>query len=234
MKKLLATFGVLVTLTSAASASTMLPPSVNVTLNGLLTTIQGSTQVIGNGIYAMEYAGEGFRLWAKMDSDPSLVWGLAVTNSAAGPVVYGFDFSTPVDPGTYNYIVSSMSASATDGANDGVIATPVNPPFAKQANPYTNLGLVPPAAIGDDCIDAPGGQLSTSCTYPDVTYNFPDNAGISTLGVGVIFSLTGGRDTYTANGRVDLLQKVVPEPKSMLLLGAGLLALAAVSRRRSA
>jgi hypothetical protein len=220
--------------------------------------LQSAVQTTADGVSYIDHfnaywydpnnPGEGFDLYIGglvFDPDPVITYSFAVTDFGA-PSTFGFIFSQPiVATSTPGVVDASLSGSTTNGGGlPGLVTvTPAAPPgiipvdgdFLPEIAVYTlsqnggatflnaGLDLGPafasnPLLVSDTYGPFSGGPIAGPAGAG--SYNF--------MRVDVNFSLSGGSDSFTANGSAT----VIPEPGTLVLLVGGLVALAAAGRRR--
>jgi hypothetical protein len=163
-----------------------------------------------------------------LDPDPSIAYGLAVTDFGA-PTVFSFLFATPIVPtGSPNVVQSSVVGGLTDFSGDGVALTPTG--SALQVSdvglPLANMGV----DVGTAASFGPGdaGALYAYGAYASGLVPGPGPGPWSWLQTSVSFGLSGGDDILALTGFTSIEEGIVPapvpEPTSLLLLGGGLAA----------
>lgn len=180
-------------------------------------------QVIENAEYRVEITGT-------MDPDPSIAWGLTVTDFGA-PSSFGFVFSTPIFPvGFPNTVDASVVGGLTDRTGNGVSITPTGAKLqiASVGAPDTNMGV----DVGD-AVSFPasglGGSIYPYGAYADGPQPGPGPGPWTTLTATVGFTLSGGSDIASLTG----FAQIVPEPSTGILAAlAGLAGLAVARKRR--
>lgn len=220
-----------------------LAPSAGLTVSGFPTLALDSVLDVQSGVYSYGSAtaltaatGASFSvssLWFDAQSDPFVDYGFSIENTGATPLTVSFTVSSPYVGGPYNMLTDSFSDSVTDSGNtpDGQVTigvpagiTDVNQPFIDAMNAD---GINPGCVVtGPKGFSSPG-CVSTS-TFNNVTVS---TATSGTFGIKVNFILSAG-DIYTINGRTALTSSLVPEPATVGMLGAGLLGLTILGRKR--
>jgi hypothetical protein len=223
-----------------ANAATMvIPPPVQIQIDGRIIEVPDVKpdvqkdvlvynwgNLLGNlGISNMTVA----QKW-----DPFVAYGVAVSNFTAVPISFTFIFSTPYVGGPYTLLSSSHSSSVTDSGSkpDGSIMVGTQAGYTHIHLPILDGIGVAGGNRGDGCalLGTPG--FSDACDNSSTPNVAVLSAASGILSVELRFVLSPG-DIYTANGRVELLDRVVPEPATYAMAGVALLA-AALYRRRSA
>lgn len=182
-----------------------------------------------SGFDATTPAGDEVGISGVLDPDPSIGYGITVTDFGA-PSVFAFVFSTPIILGASPTVVSSsISGGLTDFTGNGVTITPTAAflQIADVSLPVTNMGVdIGPAVSGGPGI--PGALYGYG---PFALGPLPGPAGPwGTLSVSVGFSLSGGADIASLTGFASIVE--VPEPSSVCMLAMGALGLLFFARRR--
>lgn len=157
------------------------------------------------------------------------------------PIVYCIDNSRFFNNGTYNMTMLTFGdflavAATKPGPFNTIVANDLNA-MATIASTYSALA-VDAAANGDkqeNIWKISNGNVNPATLYPSVTF-FDQSANWRVL-VDRQDWFGTGNDSRTNGVQTFLVQieggQVVPEPASFALVGAGLVALAVVSRRRN-
>lgn len=172
------------------------------------------------------------------DYDPSILYGISVTDFGA-PSAFGFFFASPIVPtGTPNTVRSSLSGALTDATGNGVSITPTLPDvdgdslFELQTSdltaPVTNMGI--DVGAGFTSGPGPSGALFVLGPFSVGPVAGPGPGPWTGLQATLGFTLSGGNDVASINGFVEILP--IPEPSSLAL--AAIVAAAALVRRRVA
>ncbi len=181
-------------------------------------------------------------LWFEYDQDPFISYGIAVADFGA-PSVFSFVFSTPIVPVVGpNVVKSSLSFSVTDGGNGAVTITALPPPAGIPVDLDGNVEFqvatvndVAWANIGRDvgltqAFIMPQGGSASGAAYNEAGAGPVSWLGWNQLRIDLNFQLSGGGDIATINGSATI--NPIPEPSSLLLIGAGLVALGFIRYRK--
>jgi len=165
-----------------------------------------------------------------VDEDPYIAWGLSVMNSDEDPTTFTTgvinEFFDPIDGGI---VYASYSGSVTDIGGDGVTLTPTHDKIQRSwLNGGTSMGV----DVGDAYSHGPGVPGASYVAPPDSEgpKHGPDGLWTS-MQLEAEFTLSS-MDIATVNGFARI--SPIPEPGTLLLLGAGLAGLAAFGLRRRA
>lgn len=192
-------------------------------------------QNASDGSFSFFFGGqsEGYTVQGRMvvNQDPFIAWGLSVINNTDNPMnfstgVIDNNFITPlVGP---NVVFGSFSGSVTDIFGDGVTVAPINAKIQTTTlDLTTNMGV----DVGDFYHHGAGLPGASYVMLPDEKGPMPGPQGAWTsMNLQAEFSLSK-HDVATVNGFASI--EPVPEPRTIMLLGSGLLALAFWTRRKS-
>jgi hypothetical protein len=221
-------------------------PTLSILVDGVATGTITAVEDPNTGEWFVEnyfWSGaEGqITLNAAMDPDPQIVYAASVIDFGA-PSIFGFVFAMPIVPTAAPGIAThDHSSSTTDGGGGGTPVTALAPPgiipVDGDATPeiavytlsqnggvtFLNAGMdLSPSFVGG----VSGGVQGPFAEGPIAG---PAGAGFyNFMRVDVNFSMTGGSDAYTFNGKAT----IVPEPTTAALFGLGLGGLALFGRRR--
>ncbi|MCX6593002.1 MAG: PEP-CTERM sorting domain-containing protein [Acidobacteria bacterium] len=227
---------------SVASATPLGYGSTDVTvnINGVITTTTiDQTSEIGSA-GGGNLAADGFRFAMNWDVDPTLTW--SYTTTASGPQT--ITFSTNIIPDAYNRLFNSAGYTLTGVRKVGSKASPgatISDVLVKVYIPFMST-YVPQGDVMVKGISGVKGTLTRS----------EDNTGFGgvgdyvpfgpsaltdlTMGVEISFNakLNPG-DTLSLNGTLDIQKETAPtpEPATFALIGAALIALGSIARRRA-
>jgi hypothetical protein len=172
------------------------------------------------------------------DYDPSIGYGVAVTDFGA-PSIFGFFFASPILPvGTPNTVRSSLAGALTDFTGDGVSLMPtladadgdtlLELQTSDVTAPLTNMGV--DVGTGVSFPAGASGALYAVGPFAVGPQAGPGPGPWTGLQASLGFSLSGNGDIAVLTGFAEILP--IPEPSALALAGmlAGLFAL----RQRSA
>jgi hypothetical protein len=170
-------------------------------------------------------------------SDPFVTYSYGVQNFTSAPLLFTFVFSTTYVDGPYDILRSTHSDSFTNffpltggGTIDNkVTVTPAAPQtFIHQ--PFVNgvpVGGINPGGTKFGPTGPFSGNFESGLTV-DVPGAYPASG---TLSIVTSYVVSAG-DLYSLNGIAELVATPVPEPATYAFLGAGLLVLGLMVRRR--
>jgi hypothetical protein len=225
--------GLLTFLPGAASATALAP--LQACANGTCLDLSSYLAPSGGDLTTFDanftLNGSAIHLSGAYDSDPFITFGATTTNQVDGPVTYAFLFGTPIIPGFYGAATSSGTVtftSAPSGASSTIATGGIYPTYISG---YGTVGAVP-TNLGVDLGTAPCAGGST-CNQGTASNTFPltfyDN-----LEALLTYTQTGTGSVASWTGEVTLTETLaVPEPATLLLFGAGALALMRNRRARA-
>ncbi len=226
------------------AAAAITSPSVVVRIDGSgPLDIPFTVNEVRPGIFEFKYepsqSGEGnftiiegltnFSLNATLDSDPSISYGIAVTDFGT-PSTFSFTFSVPIVPiGFPNVVSTSIAGAMVDLTGDGVSVAPVGVSaflqVAELGAPSQSFGDVGPA------VSYPAGAQGALYTYGAFATGPASGPGPgpwTSLSLRLDFTASGNGDVVVLAG----FASIVPEPTSGSLLFLGVLGLLASTRHR--
>lgn len=214
-----------------------LPVSVDVDGNGEVSVFSMQSTDL-NPLDPLEWE---ITVTAFLDPDPSIIYGLAVTDFGA-PTTFGFSFTQGIVPTPAPGVVRAENASSTtNGSGAGVPVTPAAPPAGIPVDSDGDAEIFVHTLSTDggttflsadiDLREAftGGAGSDTQAALSEGFIPGPAGSGLyDTMRVDANFSMAGGNDVYTFNGEFE----VVPEPGTATLLALGLGGFALVRSRR--
>lgn len=181
--------------------------------------------------------GDQVSIYLFFDQDPAVTYSIGVTD-VGSPSLFSFSFGGAiVSTAGPTQVLGSIGGTLTDPGQNGVAISGLSPNLIQRSflsglsDPITNMGVDVGKAFSAPCS---GPFPNPTCnlgvvSYPTDTIGFipgPAQTGPwDNLQVLTAFSLTGGSDTAALSG-VARVESDAPEPGILLLLGAGLTALA--------
>ena len=221
----------------AASIGTDLLPAVQLTADGSVVPVDTKLERLSDTAFRATFNASTDDLLVagvvEFDADPFVEYSLAVKSFLDAPLTFSFTFTTPFIDGPWGVLQSSHSSSATDGKTS---QSPLNGSVTvglAAGQSFVHVPLI-------DGADVAAGGISTGCAlsgpngfsdgcagFSNVVTGVSPTDATGTLGARVAFELSK-TDLYSANGRVELLP--IPEPGTLLLVGAGALSLALARR----
>ncbi|MGE3843810.1 MAG: PEP-CTERM sorting domain-containing protein [Vicinamibacterales bacterium] len=230
---------------SAVQAAVLQPASIFFTVDGqrfdVSTTVAGRGAAVGDGgPLIFEDAEFRVSITGFLDPDPSIAYGIAVTDFGA-PSSFAFAFFTPIVPvGFPNTVLGSVSGGLTDFTGNGVSITPLLADSDGDGVAELQVATVqaPTTTMGVDV----GLPFSSGPGTPGANYVYgayaagpmpgPGPGPWTGLSLTTSFLLSGDGDIAALTGFASIEPEVVPEPMSLVLLGSGLLGIALRRRQR--
>jgi hypothetical protein len=226
------------TLPGCERPATLTAPFAFVAVNGQCTDLSASiTRIVGATGWTLTthltLAGSEIDLRAVFDPDPSITFGGTTVNPIDAAITYAFLFGTPVVPDFYSSATSSLGLSVTTPMGTTTVAnSAVYPTFLSGYGTLgatlTNLGV----DLGTTPCVATGAGVTTTCNQGMASNSFAP-AFYDNLEALVTYTQDNAQSSVAFTGAVTLDQTTVvtPEPTTLLLVGIGLTAIGAMTRR---
>ena len=165
------------------------------------------------------------------DTDPFVTNNISLTNNSG--VAQTFIISAALPIAAFNYdkaVFSSVGVTATDSNGNGSLSVTSLALFEGFINtPAAQLSLLDPVSLTQaNCSPFPNTNGCSATTSDGIVFQALPAGVANLIGIKLQFTLSPG-DSVGITSRFE----IVPEPTTLLLVGAGLIGLA-VTRRRTA
>lgn len=171
---------------------------------------------------------------AVYNTDPFITFGATTTNLVPGATTFGFLFGTPIVPGFYSSASSTGGVTVTNGTGPAAVTTVDNGLVPVYITGLGSLGLAQTdlgVGLGTGpCVAGPG-PVSNTCNQGTAAHSFAPGF-FDNLEAVLSYTQDNVASVASWSGRIDLNAAPVPEPSSLMLLGASLLVGAGFIRRR--
>jgi hypothetical protein len=220
---------------------TLVAPFAFVAVNGQCTDLSGLiTPLAGAPGWSLTtrltLSSSIIDLHVLFDPDPSVTFGGSTTNLTSAATTYAFLFGTPIVPDFYSSASSTLRLSATSVTGTTTVANSATYPaflsgYGTVGSELTNLGV----DLGTGSCVASGTPGSATCDFGSASNSFAPTF-YDNLEALVTYSQDNLGSTVAFDGDVTLdAAEVVtptPEPATLVLVGTGVLMLAATRHRR--
>jgi hypothetical protein len=192
--------------------------------------------------FNQETAGYRIMFTGVVDPDPSIGYGLAVTDFGA-PSSFGFTISSPIVSVTApTDVIASIDGGLNDVTGNGISITPTladadgdgfaEIQIARAGLPLENNGV--DVGLAASFGAGPAGAQHVYGPYSTPIQTGPSNGPYTTLQLDVGFTLSGFGDIAAMTGFTAIEEQggIVPEPSTLLLGVCALAALGAIRLRR--
>lgn len=160
--------------------------------------------------------------------DPFVTNNVVLTNNTPNPQAYIISVAIPIPAFGYQQVVaSSVGVTATDSNGNNSLSVTSTALYTGTVNGNPVLTLLDPVSLTTaNCLPFPGPGCTA--TTSDGVLSQAVAPGVATqIGITLAFTLSPG-DSIGITSRFE----IVPEPMTLVLMGGGLIGLAAAGRRR--
>lgn len=216
-------------------------PAISVCANGvsfLFSTFSGTGKPYTLATQTRQLGGgQSFTLSAIYNNDPFVSFTFSSTVlSTFGVVNFDVYFTTPVVGGGYTNASSAGTLNVTaDGRSaSALVNTGAYPSYISGYADATNLNVNTGSGSCSAATTGSATTATTACNPPGASTSFaPISPAILSSRLSYAHSAGSGSSTASWTGIVSLTSTTVPEPATVTLIFAGLLAIGAVRFRRS-
>ena len=216
--------------------------NVTVNINGVVTTTTINQDTEFGSAEGGSLAADGFKFHMNWNVDPTLSW--SYTTTASGPQT--ITFSTNIVPDVYNKLFNSAGYTITGvkslggvpvktGASVSDVVVKVYIPFMSTYIPAGDV-MVKGVSNVKGTLTKSDDNTGNGGVGPYVPFG-PTSLADLTMGVEISFNaqLLNVGDTISLNGTLDIQKDAppVPEPATFGLIGAALIVLGSIARRRA-
>ncbi len=224
------------------ASAAVIAPSLQVSVDGYEYQVpvvrhpDGSDKWIVDNYY-MDAGGDHMMINATLDPDPSIAWGISVTDFGA-PSSFSFTFTSPIVPtSSPTTVTASLTGGMTDNTGNGISMTPTQANldgdlFLELQTSATGIGG-PTTNMGVDV----GTGFSAPAGLPGALHNYlsqvagpqlgPSGGPFDVLSSTFAFLGSGDGDIYSMTGFASI--ETVPEPG---MIGLMMLVAPVLVRRR--
>lgn len=231
---------------AVADVPTPPPPTMSLVVNNQSATLLGGppTYDADNNVWQSSFTAPGGN-WgiengiASFSNNAFIFYTFDARNFSTEAVSFLLIFSIPFTGGPYDLLDSQHSSKLNDGNLDegvpvnGIASVETGNDLAFVHNPQIDGINVPGAGISSGCLVSGSTGFVEKVCQDSLLATVPIAAqSHGSLSVALSFILSP-RDTLQALGTVDLVPAVIPEPRTDLLLFAGVvMAIGVIARRR--